>query len=95
MRPILPPSIPIRSNDFTDKTPGNGRPEHSEPDHLLTEFEAAAYLGVSPKSLRNWRWRGDGPTFVKLGGRKLVRYRRSDLSAFVEDGVRHSTSERS
>jgi len=95
MPPLLPPSIPIRSNDFTDKTPANDRPERNEPDHPLTEFEAAVYLGVSPKSLRNWRWRGDRPKFVKLGGRKLVRYRRSDLSASVEDGVRRSTSERS
>jgi len=53
---------------------------------LLDESEAAATLNVAVQTLRNWRWRGIGPRFVKLG-KRAVRYRRSDLDAFVEAGV--------
>ena len=52
---------------------------------LLNESEAAAFLSVSVKLMQNWRWRGEGPRFVRLGGR-LVRYRRADLEAFVAAG---------
>jgi predicted DNA-binding transcriptional regulator AlpA len=60
---------------------------------LMNEHQAAALLGVAVKTLRNWRCRGDGPKFVKLGGGRMVRYRESDLSAFIERDVRASTSD--
>lgn len=53
---------------------------------LLDESEVAATLNVAVQTLRNWRWRGEGPRFVKLG-KRAVRYRRGDLDAFVEAGV--------
>jgi hypothetical protein len=28
---------------------------------LLTTEEAAAYLGLAPQTLRNWRWQGIAP----------------------------------
>jgi predicted DNA-binding transcriptional regulator AlpA len=56
------------------------------PTDLLDESEAAATLNVAVQTLRNWRWRGEGPRFVKLG-KRAVRYRRGDLDAFVEAGV--------
>lgn len=52
---------------------------------------AAERLGVTPETLRNWRWRGDGPPFVKLG--RAVRYRLSDLSAWLDAQTRTSTSD--
>lgn len=53
---------------------------------LLDESEAATKLSVAVQTLRNWRWRGEGPRFVKLG-KRAVRYRRGDLDAFVEAGL--------
>ena len=50
---------------------------------LLDEKEAAASLSVAVQTLRNWRWKGEGPRYVKVGAR-LVRYRRGDLVAFIE-----------
>ena len=43
--------------------------------------EAAEYLGLSPLTLANWRSRGLGPVFVKLGDGQTDRiiYRRRDL----------------
>jgi predicted DNA-binding transcriptional regulator AlpA len=46
-------------------------------DPWLKPKEAAAYLGLTPKTLRNWRSLKKGPTYAKLGGR--ARYRRSWL----------------
>jgi excisionase family DNA binding protein len=60
-------------------------------DPLATDEEAAAYLRVKKQTLRKWRVAGDGPLFVRIGG--AVRYRLSDLIAFVEARVRSSTSE--
>jgi predicted DNA-binding transcriptional regulator AlpA len=54
---------------------------------LVDEREAALILGVSVQTLRNWRTlgAGNGPRWKKLG-KRLVRYRRADLEAFVADG---------
>jgi predicted DNA-binding transcriptional regulator AlpA len=61
-------------------------PTAANPADLLDENEAAASLSVAVQTLRNWRWKGEGPRYVKVGTR-LVRYRRSDLAAFVEAGT--------
>ncbi|CAK0743211.1 hypothetical protein CCP4SC76_1300001 [Gammaproteobacteria bacterium] len=51
-------------------------------DPLLTDFEAAAYLDVAKHTLAVWRSTGRYRLpFVKVG--RLVRYRRSDLDAFL------------
>lgn len=61
-------------------------PQHLIPDlkpgDLVDEREAAAILGVSKKTIANWRWRGEGPAWIRVGQR-LVRYSRADLAAFV------------
>lgn len=61
---------------------------------LLNETEAGKILGIKTSTLQNWRWRGDGPRFVRLGqGKGAIRYRESDLLEFIEAGLRESTSE--
>lgn len=51
-------------------------------DELKDEREAAAYLRVSVSGMRKWRARRVGPKYARLG--KIIRYRRSDLDAWVE-----------
>jgi DNA-binding transcriptional MerR regulator len=46
----------------------------------LNEFEAAKELGVSVHALRQWRFKGRGPAYCKLGRR--VVYHSADLEAF-------------
>ena len=53
------------------------------PGDLLDERAAAAILGASVQTLRNWRWRGEGPRYRKIG-KRLVRYARAGLQAFLE-----------
>jgi hypothetical protein len=52
----------------------------------MTETEAADYLGeIPPATLKQWRYRGTGPAFVRVGPRH-VRYRKVDLDDFAEAG---------
>src|SRR3546814_10639467 len=49
----------------------------------LSEREAAAYLGpVTPRTLQDWRIKGMGPAYTKLGGR--VAYDVADLDRSEE-----------
>lgn len=61
---------------------------------LLNTRDAASYLGLSAKSLERWRSDGTGPAFVKAGpGRRAaVRYRKSDLDAWIDAQTFQSTS---
>lgn len=52
-------------------------------DRLLREVEAADFLRLSPGTLRQWRYKGQGPTYQKLGSR--VVYRLSDIVRLVEN----------
>tara|TARA_R110002072_G_scaffold102306_1_gene225069 strand:- start:886 stop:1095 length:210 start_codon:yes stop_codon:yes gene_type:complete len=52
------------------------------PEWLSPEV-AAKYLDTSPNTLADWRFKGKGPAFKRVGQR-MVRYRRSDLEAFMK-----------
>lgn len=49
--------------------------------------EAAAYLGLSPHTLDNWRSLDRGPDYYRVGGR--VVYSKADLETFM--AARHVT----
>lgn len=53
---------------------------------LVDEREAAVILGAKVQTLRNWRWKGEGPSYRKIGQR-MVRYDRRDLDAFIAAGI--------
>lgn len=59
---------------------------------LLTTAQAAALLGLGPRTLEGLRLRGGGPRYVRLSAR-AVRYRREDLVAWIEAGIRTNTAE--
>lgn len=58
--------------------------------NLATDAEVAEYFGVQPRTLRQWRWEGKGPRYVKVGGdtRGNVRYRWSDVEAYVSKQIK-------
>jgi len=58
----------------------------------LSTTEASRYTGLAPATLEGLRCRGGGPRFIKYG-RKAVRYRRSDLDAWIAERLVSSTSE--
>ena len=55
-------------------------------DPLLTAAEAAKYLSVGVQTLERWRRLGGGPTYRRLS-EGTIRYRRSDLEAFLKQRV--------
>lgn len=61
-------------------------------ENLLTSKEAAPILGVSVAFLERDRWAGARVPFIKIGSR-AVRYRLSDLNAYIESCLRQSTSQ--
>jgi predicted DNA-binding transcriptional regulator AlpA len=61
---------------------------------LLDQRQAAHLLRLSVRTLERHRVAGTGPRFIRLG-RRLIRYRVSDLAEWVDGGLRNSTSETS
>ena len=57
----------------------------------LNTREAAIHLGLSTRTLDRYRVSGDGPVFLRFGGR--VRYLREDLDAWARTRRRNSTSD--
>lgn len=58
---------------------------------VLTNKEAARQLGVSHRTLEDWRLMNRGPRFVKLG--RLVRYRLGDLLDFMDRNTFMNTTQ--
>jgi len=56
----------------------------TEQESTFTPLKAAKYMGISEASLRLWRSEGKGPRYFRAG-EKLIRYRRADLDAWIED----------
>jgi predicted DNA-binding transcriptional regulator AlpA len=59
---------------------------------LLTEKEAAEFLGIKPATLHFWRKTAArrGPSFIKIGW--LVRYRLADLETYLKERTVQSTA---
>jgi excisionase family DNA binding protein len=58
---------------------------------LLTTDEVAELTGLSRETLAQWRWLKKEIPFVRLG-KKCVRYRESDIDAWLAKGLVSVTS---
>ena len=70
----------------------NRRITERQKTRYLNESEAAKFLGWSRKTLQQRRWRGEPPSYYKVGGRS-IRYREDELFQFIES-VRFDNSDR-
>jgi predicted DNA-binding transcriptional regulator AlpA len=61
------------------------------PSPFLKTEEAAAFLGLSPRTLERLRFEGRGPTFRKHG--RIVVYTREALDAWSAAGERRPEPE--
>ena len=57
----------------------------------LNQIDLARRWKISPRTLERWRWLGEGPQYLKLGGRVL--YRVADIEAYEQSIVRLITSD--
>lgn len=51
----------------------------------MGQMHLARRWNVSPRTLERWRWLGQGPCYLKVGGRVL--YRLEDVEAFEARSV--------
>jgi hypothetical protein len=56
------------------------------PDELLTPAELSAETKVPERTLAQWRYLGQGPAYLKLGGH--LRYPRSGVDRWKADNLR-------
>lgn len=57
----------------------------------LNQIELAARWNISHRTLERWRWSGEGPRYIKIGGR--VAYRLEDVERFEATQLRESTAD--
>ena len=57
----------------------------THPSRLLGLDEAAAFLGVSPRTLRRYHNQHIIPAPIRLGGRLLLKWRLGDLARWVDE----------
>ena len=58
---------------------------------LATTQDVADYLSTTPAALAQWRYRGTGPKFVKVG--RHVRYRWEDVTDWLDSRARTVTGD--
>ena len=57
--------------------------------HHLNQIELAERWSLSHRTLERWRWLGQGPAYLKIGGR--VVYRLADVEAYEREQQRGGT----
>ena len=57
----------------------------------LNQTDLACRWDISPRTLERWRWLGEGPRYIKIGGR--VVYRVEEIEAFEAQQTRANTTE--
>src|SRR3981189_394715 len=51
--------------------------------HILTSPEAAAYIGRTESTMRQWRMRGMGPPFIRQN--RSISYLKEDLDQYLAE----------
>ena len=68
-------------------TPPLPNPDPDRPPKLLTDYDLADIVGVTVKTVRNWRTRQQGPDYTCLTP-GCVRYTPAAVQAFIESRMR-------
>jgi predicted DNA-binding transcriptional regulator AlpA len=92
MKPINS-AAPANQHQSASSATDSAHESGCDETRLLRERQAADLLTLSVKTLRNWRLSGFGPSYL-IVGRRLVRYRVSDLNAWLKTCKRSSTSDK-
>ncbi|WP_412057307.1 helix-turn-helix transcriptional regulator [Bartonella sp. DGB2] len=52
---------------------------------FLNQVDLSRRWGISARTLEQWRWRGEGPAFIKIG--RVVRYRAEDIRHYEKQHI--------
>lgn len=77
--------------DASQRGLNSGSAEAAPMARLLTTKDVAEMTGLSPETISQWRWLKKEIPFVRLG-KKCVRYRQSDIDAWLAKRVVSVTS---
>lgn len=67
-------------------SPGAATENQSIQDkEILTDAETAIYLGLSKRTLREWRHKSKGPSFIRIGVK--IRYKKSDIMDYLKKNI--------
>jgi hypothetical protein len=78
------------SRNDAPSNPAARVPNAPQPVHHLNQIELSRRWKVSPRTLERWRWLGQGPVHLKIGGRVL--YRLEDIEMFEAAQLRMPAS---
>ena len=85
-----------QQGDRAEQAPSNGAQRRktsvstvTNPIRHIDQDAVAERWCISPRTLERWRWTGQGPRFLKIGGR--VVYRVEDIESFESEQLRTST----
>ncbi len=56
----------------------------------LNQIELSRRWSLSPRTLERWRWLGQGPRYLKIGGR--VVYRLEDIESYEAAAAKDNTT---
>lgn len=59
---------------------------------MLDARQFAEYVHITPDTAAQWRYKGIGPKFVKIGPRRVL-YRRTDVDSWLDAQTVQSTAE--
>ena len=60
----------------------------TSPTRHFNQIELSRRWTISPRTLERWRWRNEGPAYLKIGGR--VAYRLEDVKAYEQQRLRQA-----
>jgi hypothetical protein len=90
------PTPEARPRTTTTSSPRPARPSFGDyhPDDVVSRKDAAALIGVSPRTTEDWARDGKGPAFRKFGSGRSARivYRVGDLLSWLDAQRRSSTT---
>ena len=85
-----------QQGDRAEQAPSNGAQRRKKsvstatsPIRHIDQDVVAQRWCISPRTLERWRYTGQGPRFLKVGGR--VVYRVEDIEAYEAEQLRTST----
>jgi hypothetical protein len=77
-----------QDSQLDGRVPAATRP--SQPVRHLNQIELSRRWNLSARTLERWRWLGQGPQYLKIGGRCV--YRLDDVEAYEAQQLRTSTA---
>ena len=73
------------SSATTETHASSEEQERSKGTRHLNQNELSRRWTISPRTLERWRWRNEGPAYLKIGGR--VAYRLEDIEAYEAERI--------